>query len=114
MLIPDSVRTPDIATMVREVDQIDLDIDMATEEEKKELEAKRMRAVWKTLRVASKTKLSVFDKISVQNLKPLLGPEQEADQIQDQPEGGEDDLAVKPPANAPIDQRRPRPDPAQP
>ena len=86
--------------MVREVEQIDLDIEMATEEEKKELETKRMRAVWKTLRVASKAKLSMFDKISVQNLKPLLGPEQESDQVQDQPEAGEDDLAVKSPANA--------------
>ncbi len=62
----------------------------------KDLEAKRMRAVWKTLRVASKTKLSMFDKISVQNLKPLLGLEQES-------EGREDDLAVKPPANAPAE-----------
>lgn len=96
MLMLNRVRTPDIATMVREVEQIDLDIEMATEEEKKDLEAKRMRAVWKTLRVASKTKLSMFDKISVQNLKPLLGLEQES-------EGREDDLAVKPPANAPAE-----------
>jgi hypothetical protein len=96
MLILNRVRTPDIATMVHEVEQIDLDIEMATEEEKKDLEVKRMRAVWKTLRVASKTKLSMFDKISVQNLKPLLGFEQES-------EGREDDLAVKPPTNAPVE-----------
>lgn len=93
MLILNRVKTPDIATMVREVEQIDLDIEMATEEEKKDLEVKRMRAVWKTLRVASKTKLSMFDKISVQNLNPLLGLEQESN-------GREDDLAVKSPANA--------------
>lgn len=90
------VRTPDIATMIHEVEQIDLDIEMATEEEKKDLEVKRMRAVWKTFRVASKTKSSTFDKISIQNLKPLLGLEQES-------EGREDDLAVRPPANAPIE-----------
>jgi hypothetical protein len=96
MLMLNSVRTPDIVTMIGEVEQIDLDIEMATEEEKKELEAKRMRAVWKTLRVASRTKLSMYDKISVQNLKPLLGLEQASD-------GREDDLAVKPAANAPTE-----------
>ena len=41
MLMPNRVRTPDIATMFHEVEQIDLDIEMATEEEKKELETKK-------------------------------------------------------------------------
>lgn len=50
---------------MRDVQNVDLDIEMAnTEEEKKQLEDQKMSKTWRALRLMSKTKLDLFDKVN--------------------------------------------------
>lgn len=75
--------------MVNNIENVDLDIEMATEEEKTELEETRNRLWWKTLRLAGKTNLSALEKASEQNVKGLLDPMETLNRADDEFEGGE-------------------------
>jgi THO complex subunit 1 len=49
---------------VRDVQNVDLDIEMAnTDEVKKQLDDQKMSKTWRALRLMSKTKLNLFDKV---------------------------------------------------
>ena len=55
---------PDAQTLVRDVQNVDLDLEMADDaEEKKALEDQKMSKTWRALRLLSKTKLNLFDKV---------------------------------------------------
>lgn len=58
--------------MVMQIETVELDMDFAGEEEKKELEATKNRLAWKTLRLAAKKNMASFNKVSQQNLKGLV------------------------------------------
>jgi THO complex subunit 1 len=55
---------PDASTLVRDVQNVDLDLEMAnSEQEKAQLEDQKMSKTWRALRLMSKTKLNLFDKV---------------------------------------------------
>lgn len=71
---------PDAKTLVRDVQEMDLDLDIAnTEDEKRELEDQKMSKTWRALRLMSKTKLNLFDKVDDgRNLECFLQNKEEA------------------------------------
>ena len=75
----------------------DFDIGMAKNEEEKQLASDaRASKLWRTLRVASKSRLNVFDKIDDgNNLRPLFEPDVEDDKNKVEPNGME--VEVEPP-----------------
>jgi THO complex subunit 1 len=62
------------------VQAVDLDLEMAnTDEEKQSLEDAKMSKTWRALRLMSKTKLSLFDKVDDgRNLECFIQPKAEA------------------------------------
>ncbi|QDS75728.1 hypothetical protein FKW77_008206 [Venturia effusa] len=55
---------PDAEALVKEVQMVDLDMDFAvTDEEKQELQEAKTSKTWRALRLASKTRLSLFDQV---------------------------------------------------
>jgi hypothetical protein len=81
--------------MVTKIENVDLDIDMAIEEEKKELEEARNRLWWKTLRLVGKTNLAALDKASDQNVRGLLDPVESSTRVDDELERGDDGTPVE-------------------
>ena len=69
----------------------DFDIEMAkTDEEKQQATDARASKLWKTLRIASKSKLNLFDKIDDgNNLQALFQPEEEENKDSVEMEGTE-------------------------
>jgi THO complex subunit 1 len=65
-------------TLVKDVKNVDLDLEMATTDgERQELENAKMSKTWRALRLMSKTKLKVFDKVDDgQNLDCFLQSQQ--------------------------------------
>jgi len=56
-------RIPDVQGYVKEAGNIELDMEMASVEEKKELVEKKASCVWRVFRVAAKTRLGVMDAV---------------------------------------------------
>jgi THO complex subunit 1 len=55
---------PKAETLAEKVAEVELDLDMArTDEEKQSLQESKASTTWKTLRIATKTNLSGFDKV---------------------------------------------------
>lgn len=55
---------PDTEALVKEVQTADLDMDFAvTDEEKQQLQESQTSKTWRALRLASKTRLSLFDQV---------------------------------------------------
>ncbi|KIW08110.1 uncharacterized protein PV09_01047 [Verruconis gallopava] len=88
---------PDAYSLVRDVQNVDLDIDMAaTDEEKKDLEDQKMSKTWRALRLMSKTKLGLFDKVDDGNnlecfIQPKEDPMEVVEQAGDDGEGGHEE-----------------------
>jgi THO complex subunit 1 len=59
----DRFSLPKADTLVQQVAGIELDLEMATEEEKQPLQESKASKTWKTLRIASRSNLSGFDKV---------------------------------------------------
>jgi THO complex subunit 1 len=60
----DLTSLPNADTLVKDVSNADLDLEMAvTEAEKQTLQDAKMSKTWRALRLMSKTKLSLFDKV---------------------------------------------------
>lgn len=95
--LKDPVRysVPTIESFKGPIIQDDFEIEMAKDDEEKQLSIDaRASKLWRTLRVASKSKLNIFDKIDDGNdLKPLFDPEieQENDRINGSELGKDED-----------------------
>lgn len=78
---------PDAEALVKEVQTVDLDMDFAvTDEEKQQLQESKTSKTWRALRLASKTRLSLFVKVDDgRNLQCLVPPQGSESNI----EGGE-------------------------
>jgi THO complex subunit 1 len=50
-------------TLVQQVQEVELDLEMATDEEMRPLQESKSTKTWKTLRIASRSNLSGFDKV---------------------------------------------------
>ena len=81
---------PKAETLVKKVTEIDLDLDFAaTDEEKQALEESKAGKLWRTLRITSKTKLNLFEKLDDGGSLNILIEEQDeaqdtkAEEIQD-------------------------------
>jgi THO complex subunit 1 len=73
-LTADRIILPDAEVLVKDVQAVELDLDMAfTDEEKQQLQESKTSKTWRALRLASKTKLSLFDQVDDgQNLQCLV------------------------------------------
>ncbi|KAF2457952.1 THO complex subunit 1 transcription elongation factor-domain-containing protein [Lineolata rhizophorae] len=87
---------PPMETFTREIENLELDLDFAEGAEREALLEKKNAKTWATLRVAAKTKLSLFDKVEDgKNLSPLVEPNavveatrEDMASVTDAPEGG--------------------------
>ncbi|KAE9983237.1 hypothetical protein EG328_010178 [Venturia inaequalis] len=72
---------PDAEALVKEVEMADLDMDFAvTDEEKQHLQESKTSKTWRALRLASKTRLSMFDQVDDgRNLQCLAAQQQGPD-----------------------------------
>lgn len=59
----EAVKVPDAERCVRDVEHVDLDLEMATGEEETYLKEGRTTAVWRALRVAARRRFVVLDKL---------------------------------------------------
>lgn len=68
---------PDAEALVKDVQTVELDMEMAfTDEEKQQLQESRTSKTWRALRLASKTRLSLFDQVDDgRNLQCLVQPQ---------------------------------------
>jgi THO complex subunit 1 len=73
-LTADRFLVPDAETLVKAIQNDDLDLEMATtDEEKHALQVAKTSKTWRTLRIAGKTKLTLFDKVDDgKNLEALF------------------------------------------
>ena len=77
---PERYTAPDIEKYIRQVEGVDLDLEMAKEEEREDLLETRLSATWRVLRLASKSRLNVFHKIDDdQGFKALRKTEENED-----------------------------------
>jgi hypothetical protein len=75
--------------MVKKIQNVELDMEMADGEEAQELSAAKTRLWWNTLRLASKTNIGTFDRATEQNVMGLLEPDPPNYMEEDNLEGGE-------------------------
>jgi THO complex subunit 1 len=70
---------PEAETLVKKVEEADLNLDFATTDEEKNTEEEiKSGNTWRTLRLVSKTRLNRFDQLGDDSqLKKLLGDEQD-------------------------------------
>jgi THO complex subunit 1 len=59
----DRFSLPKAETLIQQLAEVELDLEMATEEEKRPLQESKATKTWKTLRIASRSNLSGFDKV---------------------------------------------------
>jgi THO complex subunit 1 len=78
---------PNAEALVKDVQAVELDLEMAmTDEEKQLLQESKTSKTWRALRLASKTRLSLFDQVDDgRNLQCLVQPQGAESNI----EGGE-------------------------
>jgi THO complex subunit 1 len=78
---------PNAEALVKDVQAVELDLEMAmTDEEKQLLQESKTSKTWRALRLASKTRLSLFDQVDDgRNLQCLVQPQGTESNI----EGGE-------------------------
>lgn len=79
-------RIPTAESFRRAIEEDDFDIKMAKTEEDKQFSANaRASKLWRTLRIASKSRLNLFDKIDDgNNLQALFEPADETESIRDE------------------------------
>jgi len=88
---------PNAEMLVKDVANAELDLEMAmTDEEKQELQEAKTSKTWRALRLASKTKLNLFDQVDDgRNLQCLVQPQGAESNIEGGEgtveDGGEDD-----------------------
>lgn len=85
---------PSVQSMVKKIQNVELDMEMAKGEEAQELSATKTRLWWNTLRLASKTNIGSFDRATEQNVMGLLEPDPPENMQEDNLEGGE--IVVEP------------------
>lgn len=98
---PDRYELPELDSFKRKIADDDFEIEMPTTEESKAaaIEAKASKS-WRALRIAAKTKLGLFDKISdPDNIEPIFG------EVGDPDAGPSGDEEVVQKDNIPSDQR---------
>jgi THO complex subunit 1 len=59
----DRFSLPKAETLIQKVTEVELDLDFATEEEKRPLLESKATKTWQTLRIASRSNLSGFDRV---------------------------------------------------
>jgi hypothetical protein len=71
------IMLPDAEALVKDVQTVELDMEMAfTDEEKQQLQESKTSKTWRALRLASKTRLSLFDQVDDgRNLQCLVQPQ---------------------------------------
>ncbi|KAF2204814.1 hypothetical protein GQ43DRAFT_363832 [Delitschia confertaspora ATCC 74209] len=102
---------PNVDSYVKEVESIELDLEMVTsEQEKRDMEEEKANKTWRALRIASKDKLSSFDRLADgKNLERLFQPATtvEATGGEDSaPSGPEDRDAVPPEQHQSAEEQR--------
>ena len=81
---------PKAETYLKEIEGDDLNLEMAvTSEEQQKLQEAKASKIWRTLRIASRHRLSRFDKIDDgKNLQALFEQENVEDAVKDEGSGG--------------------------
>lgn len=91
---PKRYKLPDIKSFQRDIQEVDLDLGMPNDIEKeRELKEHKASLSWRALRIASRTKLAVLDKIdSYEDINVLFEepkPEEEEEEVPENGEHGE-------------------------
>jgi THO complex subunit 1 len=97
---PDRYQLPELASFQKSISNDDLEIEMPTNDETKAaaIESKASKQ-WRALRIAAKTKISMFEKITdPDNIDPIFGEAEDPDAVVDE-------TAAEGKADPPTDQR---------
>jgi hypothetical protein len=76
---------PTIQSLAKQVETVELDMEFANEEEKKELEAAKNRLNWKALRLAATKDMSLLNKATPKDIRGLLESDQEIIEHEEHP-----------------------------